>query len=132
VKERVDLYVAHSELFAPQVRACTTVHGKVAVVDLRDEETIYAGNRFMVYALFPECDTSIHIMWGLKKQNTVFAIGKSILDRGSPVDIGAVCLQYGGGGHNAAGTCQIQNDWAEAVKTELIEALSTAPATAAA
>ena len=124
VKERVDLYTAQRDLFVAQVRRCTTLHGKLALIDLRGEETIYAGNRFTVYALFPECDISAHVMWGVRKQNTVFAIGKSILDRGSPVDIGAVCLGYGGGGHCAAGTCQISNDRAEAVRTELIETLS--------
>ena len=86
----------------------------------------------MIYALFPECDISVHVMWGLKQQNTVFAIGKSVLDRGSPIDVGAVCLSYGGGGHHAAGTCQIANDRADAVKQELIEALSRVPVTAAA
>jgi nanoRNase/pAp phosphatase (c-di-AMP/oligoRNAs hydrolase) len=124
VKERVDLYNDHREPFAAQLRRCTTVHGRLALIDLRGEDVIYAGNRFTVYALLPQCDISAHVMWGVKKQNTVFAIGKSILDRGSPVDVGAVCLSYGGGGHNAAGTCQIANDRAEAVKLELISVLS--------
>ena len=124
VKERVDLYMSHRDLFEAQLRRCTTVHGRLALIDLRDEEVIYAGNRFMVYALFPQCDISAHLMWGLRKQNTVFAIGKSILDRRSPVDVGAVCLSYGGGGHEAAGTCQVANDRAEDVKEELIARLS--------
>ncbi|MGD0104541.1 MAG: exopolyphosphatase [Rhodopila sp.] len=132
VKERVDVYVAHSDLFAAQVRRCTAVHGKLALIDLRDEEVIYAGNRFIIYALFPECDISVHVIWGLKKQNTVFAIGKSILDRASPVDVGAVCLGYGGGGHDAAGTCQIPSDQAETVRMELIGVLSRLPSMAAA
>ena len=130
VKERVDVYVAHSDLFAAQVRRCTSVHGKLALLDLRDEDVIYAGNRFMIYALFPACDVSVHLMWGVKKQNTVFAIGKSILDRGSQVDVGAVCLSHGGGGHRAAGTCQIANDEAETVKNELIAVLSGMPSMA--
>lgn len=132
VSERVDLYVAQRELFAAQVRRCTTVHGKLALIDLRGEDVIYAGNRFTIYALFPECNISVHVMWGVRKQNTVFAIGKSILDRGSPIDVGAVCLKYNGGGHRAAGTCQIPNDRAEVVKMELIAGLSGAPATSAA
>ena len=126
VQERVDLYTAHREPFAAQVRRCTVAHGKLALLDLRGEEVIYAGNRFLIYALFPQCDISAHVMWGVRQQNTVFAIGKSILDRGSPADVGAVCLGYGGGGHRAAGTCQVPNDRAEAVKVELIAALSGA------
>ena len=67
-----------------------------------------AGNRYVIYALFPECRVSMHVIWGFKQQNTVFAIGKSIIDRSSPIDIGAICLEYGGG-HKAAGTCQVDN-----------------------
>jgi nanoRNase/pAp phosphatase (c-di-AMP/oligoRNAs hydrolase) len=124
VRERVDLYMQHRELFREQLLRCAEVHGKLVVLDLRDEEIIYAGNRFMIYALFPDCDISVHVMWGLKQQNTVFAIGKSILDRNSPVDVGTVCLGYGGGGHKAAGTCQIRNDGAERVRNDLIAALN--------
>ena len=132
VRERVELYDAHRERFEEQVRRCTSVHGRLALIDLRDEETIFAGNRFMIYALFPRCDVSAHVMWGLKRQNTVFAVGKSILDRGSPVDVGAVCLGYGGGGHRAAGTCQVPNERAEAVRGELIAALNAQALAAAA
>ena len=132
VQERVELYAAHHDLFASQIRRCTTVHGKLALIDLRGEEVIYAGNRFTIYALFPGCDISAHVMWGVKQQNTVFAIGKSILDRSSPIDVGAVCLGYGGGGHRAAGSCQVANDEAETVKAELIATLSATPSRAAA
>ena len=124
VKERVDLYASHRVPFEEQLRRCTTVHGRLALIDLREEDVIYAGNRFLVYALFPECDISAHLIWGLRKQNTVFAIGKSIVDRRSPVDVGAVCLSYGGGGHRAAGTCQVSTDRAEQVRKELIALLS--------
>ena len=131
VRERVELYMAHREAFAAQIHRCTTVHGKMALLDLRDEEVIYGGNRFTIYALYPGCDISVHVMWGLRKQNTVFAIGKSILDRSSPVDVGAVCLSYGGGGHEAAGTCQVENHRAETVKARLIGVLSGTPGGAA-
>ncbi len=90
------------------------------MLDLRAEETIYAGNRFMIYALHPECNISIHVLWGLKKQNTVFATGKSIIDRSSKTNVGEEMLEYGGGGHDAAGTCQIDNDQADAVLADLI------------
>ena len=127
VDERVQLFQSNREQFEDQLRRCTTVHGSLAMLDLREEETIYAGNRFMIYALFPQCDISVHVLWGVRKENTVFAIGKSIIDRGSPVDVGAVCLSYGGGGHEAAGTCQISNERAEWVKLELIPILSPTP-----
>lgn len=124
VRERVDLYEAHKDKAQEQIRRCSTVHGKLVVLDLRNENTIWVTNRFMIYALFPQCNVSIHVIWGLKKQNTVFATGKSILDRSCPVDIGALMLRYGGGGHEAAGTCQIDNDKAETVLAELIRVLA--------
>ena len=68
---------------AEQTLRCATVHGNLVVLDLRDEEVIHPTNRFMIYALFPQCNISIHVLWGCKQQNTVFATGKSILDRSS-------------------------------------------------
>ncbi len=126
VKERVDLYRQHQESFKEQLQRCGKVHGKLVVLDLRKEEIIYAGNRFMIYALYPQCNISMHVMWGVKQQNTVFAIGKSIIDRSSNINVGELCLSYGGGGHEAAGTCQIENDHAEAVMGELISRISAA------
>lgn len=120
VKERVDLYMEHADKAKEQIQRCTTVYKNLAVLDLRNEETIYATNRFMIYALFPQTNISIHLLWGLQKQNTVFATGKSILDRSSKTDIGELMLQYGGGGHHAAGTCQIDNDKAAEVLQILI------------
>jgi nanoRNase/pAp phosphatase (c-di-AMP/oligoRNAs hydrolase) len=125
IKERVDLYRQHESQFRDQVQRCAHVHGDLVVLDLRNEETIFAGNRFMIYALFPQCRISMHVLWGVKQQNTVFAIGKSIVDRSSPVDIGALCLMYGGGGHVAAGTCQVDNARAADVMAELIDKLAS-------
>ncbi|MEE3051649.1 MAG: exopolyphosphatase [Pseudomonadota bacterium] len=107
-----------------QIKRGTTAHGNLAVLDLRDEETIYAGNRFMIYALFPDTNISIHVLWGLNKLNTVFATGKSIINRTSKTNIGDLMLKYGGGGHESAGTCQIENDDAERVLSELIEQIT--------
>ena len=109
VKERAVLYNEQSELFKEQLKRIVKVHGKVAVIDLRNEEIIYAGNRFMVYAMYPETQISVHVAWGFKKQNTAVMIGKSIVNKKSKVDIGELCLSYGGG-HMNAGTCQLDND----------------------
>ncbi|MEI6413152.1 MAG: exopolyphosphatase [Pseudomonadota bacterium] len=126
VRERVDLYIAHEAPLKRQVQRCSTVHNNLVVLDLRNEDIIYAGNRFVIYALYPGCDISIHVLWGVKKQNTVFAVGKSIVDRGNETDIGALMLRYGGGGHRNAGTCQVENDRAEAFLKELIRTLAAA------
>lgn len=120
IKERVELYFEHEPKFKEQLKRCATVHGNLVVLDLRNEETIFAGNRFVIYALFPQCNISIHVLWGLKQQNTVYATGKSIFDRGSNTNVGELMLSYGGGGHQAAGTCQVANDQAEKVLAELV------------
>ena len=125
VKERTDLYFDHEEKFQEQIKRCSTVHGNLVVLDLREEEIIYSGNRFVIYALFPQCNISIHILWGLKKQNTVFATGKSIFDRGSKTNVGELMLKYNGGGHNAAGTCQVPHAENESCLAELISVINT-------
>lgn len=124
VRERYNLYFEQDEQFKDQVERCSKTYENLVVLDLRKEEVIYAGNRFMVYALFPQCNISMHVMWGLKKQNTVFAVGKSIFDRTCKTNVGELMLKYGGGGHENAGTCQIDNDRAEEVLKELIEQIT--------
>jgi nanoRNase/pAp phosphatase (c-di-AMP/oligoRNAs hydrolase) len=124
VKERTDLYFEHEEKFKEQIKRCATVHNNLVVLDLREEEIIYSGNRFVIYALFPQCNISIHVMWGLKKQNTVFATGKSIFDRSAKTNVGELMLKYNGGGHNAAGTCQVPHDQNEACLAELITTIN--------
>lgn len=125
VHERVELYMQQQPKANEQLHNCATVHGNLVLLNLQNEETIWATNRFMIYALYPQCNISIHRMWGLKQQNTVFAVGKSILDRSSNTNVGELCLKYGGGGHIAAGTCQVSNEDADKVERELIEKITS-------
>lgn len=124
VKERVDLYFEQAEKFKQQLQRIAKVYDKVVVLDLRNEEIIYAGNRFMIYALYPETQISVHVAWGFRKQNTAVMIGKSIINKGSEVDIGELCLKYGGGGHHNAGTCQLENDVVDQELPGIIAALN--------
>ena len=124
VKERVDLYFEQAELFTEQLKRIAKMHGKVVVLDLREEEIIHAGNRFMIYALYPEAQISIHVAWGFRKQNTAVMIGKSIINKASKADIGELCLKYGGGGHHNAGTCQLENDEVDEKLPDIIAALN--------
>ena len=125
VKERVDLYFEQAELFTEQLKRIAKVYDKVVVLDLRDEEVIHAGNRFIIYALYPETEISVHVAWGFRKQNTAVMIGKSIVNRNSDFDIGALCLSYGGGGHRNAGTCQLENDEVDTKLPDIIRALNS-------
>jgi nanoRNase/pAp phosphatase (c-di-AMP/oligoRNAs hydrolase) len=124
IKERINVYAEHEPKAREQITRCATVHKNLVVVDLRKEEPVWTTNRFMIYALFPEANISIHVLWGVKKQNTVFAVGKSVLNRTSKTNIGALMLQHGGGGHEAAGTCQVSNAEADAVLGKLVTTIN--------
>jgi nanoRNase/pAp phosphatase (c-di-AMP/oligoRNAs hydrolase) len=124
VKERVDLYREQAAPFKAQLLRCGQVYDNLVVLDLRNEESIWSGNRFLIYALYPQCNISIHQMWGRQKQNVVFATGKSILDRSCTTNVGELMLRYGGGGHHAAGTCQIDTPDADRVRAELVAVIT--------
>ncbi len=121
VIERTDLYFAHEAKARQQIERCSTVHENLIVLDLTGEETIWPANRFLIYAMYPECNISIHKLWGFRRQNTVFATGKSIIDRGCTTNVGELMLRHGGGGHAAAGTCQVETADADRVLSELID-----------
>ncbi len=125
IAERAKLYYEHAEKFMEQLERCGEVRENLIILDLRAEETIWAGNRFMVYAFYPEQNISLHVMWGKEKQNTVFAAGKSISNFTSRTNVGELMLGYGGGGHEAAGTCQVENERSEEVLRELIEKITS-------
>ena len=120
VAERVRRYHEHESKAIDQLRRCAHVQGSTVVLDMRNESVIYAANRFLVYALFPNCTMSLHVMWGREKANTVFALGRSIFNSASTIDIGDLCTRFGGGGHQYAGTCQIGNEWAEQRLAEVL------------
>jgi nanoRNase/pAp phosphatase (c-di-AMP/oligoRNAs hydrolase) len=124
VAERVDLYREQADLFVAQLRRVSRVDGQLVVIDYRGEETIHAGNRFTVYALFPQTTVSVHIIPGRANLNTVLAVGKSIVNRSSSFDIGAAMLAHGGGGHGNAGTCQVEHVQAESVLAEIADAVN--------
>jgi len=124
VVERTDLYKSYEDKFRMQLEDCSIMYNNLIVLDLREEEVIFPGNRFIMYAVNPEINISIHVLNGFQNQNTVFAIGKSIVNRNSNTNIGELCLKYGGGGHHAAGTCQIDNNKAEGILEEIIEKIN--------
>ncbi len=124
VKERVDMYFEQQDLFKQQLEKVHRIDGDVVILHLKDEDPIYTGNRFLIYAMYPETKISVHVMWGLRKQNTVFTIGKSIVNRSSDVNIGEICLEYGGGGHMNAGTCQVPNEDADRLLKEIVDKLN--------
>ncbi|NVJ92310.1 MAG: exopolyphosphatase [Methylocystaceae bacterium] len=120
VKERLHLYTLHEEFFEEQLKRCTTVHNNLVVFDLRGEEKFFAGNRFMIYAIFPQCNISVQVLPEIEPGKCLLATGKSLLDRSSKTDVGHLMLKYGGGGHVQVGTCRIENDQVDQVLAELV------------
>jgi nanoRNase/pAp phosphatase (c-di-AMP/oligoRNAs hydrolase) len=126
VKERTRRYFEQDTLFKEMARANTTIHGNVIVMDLKNQEEIYTGNRFVLYSLYPDQNVSIQVMWGFQRQNIVMACGYSIVNRTCTVDIGSLMLKYGGGGHQKVGTCQVAVEKADEVLEMLIEEMNDA------
>ena len=124
IKERVNLYFKYEEEFKEQLLRCTSVEKNLLIINYKDEEIIYPGNRFLVYALFPEQNISIHVVWGKDKQNVVFSTGKSIINKTSKTNVGELMLKYGGGGHMAAGGCQIDTLKSNLVLSELVSKIN--------
>lgn len=124
VKERVKRYFEQDKLFRDMIEANTTIKGNIILLDLRNQEEIYTGNRFVLYSLYPEQNISIQVIWGFKKQNIVMTCGHSIINRTANTDIGSLMLKYGGGGHKRVGTCQVPIEDAEKILTELVSQMN--------
>jgi nanoRNase/pAp phosphatase (c-di-AMP/oligoRNAs hydrolase) len=120
VKERVDVYFEQNGLFKDMVAKYAKIDGKVIIVDLRGVETIYAGNRFLIYTLFPEQNISLWIVDGRNKANAAITVGYSIINRSAAIDVGSLLLHYGGGGHRQVGTCQVSYEDADRVIAEIV------------
>jgi exopolyphosphatase family protein len=125
VKERLTLYNEQQEKFKEQLKKIARIDGKVLILDYRNEDIIYAGNRFMSYAMYPEIEISINLVKGFKGMNTPIMIGKSIVNRSSNFAIGELCLKYGGGGHKNAGTCQVDNDKADEILEKIVKEINS-------
>ena len=123
VQERVDMYFKQQDLFKEQLSRVSKQIGRCVVVDLRDQDPIYTGNRFFIYTMFPDAYFSIHVAWGFRKQNTAVMIGKSIFKDSPDVDknIAEITLKYGGGGHKNAGTCQLDNDKVDQLLPDILD-----------
>ena len=125
VKERMVRYAEQEAEYKKMILENSKVNGKVLIIDLRNVDEIVTGNRFVEYSLYPDVITSVRIMWGLNKQNTVFAVGHSIINRSSKVNVGSLMLKNGGGGHFQVGTCQVDNERVEQALQEIVTTLNS-------
>ncbi|MCL2095442.1 MAG: exopolyphosphatase [Oscillospiraceae bacterium] len=124
VKERIAKYKEQTEMFKEMIGERSEVYRNAVVTDLRDVSPIYTGNRFMIYAKYPEQNISLWVVDGRNKQNVAIAVGHSILNRTSKTDVGSLMLKYGGGGHRQVGTCQVPYDECDDILKEIIEKIN--------
>jgi len=120
VQERVEVYREQTELFRDMLKQRVKIEGNAALIDLRGVDPIHAGNRFLIYTLFPEQNISIWVVDG-RNDNTVITVGYSIVNRTATLNIGSLMLHYGGGGHDKVGTCQVPHADADRIIAEIIE-----------
>ncbi|MDR0473152.1 MAG: exopolyphosphatase [Treponema sp.] len=122
VKERLAVYFEQAQLFKEMLAKYTKIEGNVIYTDLRGVDPIYAGNRFLMYTLYPAQNISIWVVDGREKVNCIITIGYSIINRTATVDTGNLCLKYGGGGHRQVGTCQVPYEDADRIIGEILAA----------
>lgn len=108
VVERVEVYREQTEKFCKMIQEFTRTEKDVIITDLRGVSPIYTGNRFLIYSLYPEQNISAWIVDGKGGQGCSVAVGYSIMNKTSSIDVGSLMLKYGGGGHKAVGTCQFK------------------------
>jgi len=121
-RERVQLYLANDQKAREFLCKYSVEKGSVLITDTRGAEEIPPSNRFLIYSLFPGTNISIRMIDGRGKEFVAISVGYSILNRTAKVDVGALMLKYGGGGHKKVGTCQVPYDQADRVLNEIIEA----------
>jgi nanoRNase/pAp phosphatase (c-di-AMP/oligoRNAs hydrolase) len=120
IQERVSLYKSHEREFFNMIVNNSRVVEDILITDLRGIEETFVGNRHVPYALYPETNISIRIIDGKNKENTVFSVGYSIINKTAKVDVGKLMAKFNGGGHKKVGTCQVANEDAEKYIDEMI------------
>ncbi len=124
IKERIEYYFESQEDYEEMIKVCSKENNSILIVDLRDETYIKPANRFVKYAMYPDAKFSIQVMWGLRRKNTVLAVGKSIFGKKSDIDLEAILKKYDGISRRNSGSIQIDNDKVEEVLGSLIADLS--------
>lgn len=122
VRERAAVYFDQMSRFNEAAPRHCRVDGNVIVMDLRGVKEIPAGNRFALYSLYPEQNISVTLMDGRAKDSVAIAVGYSVVNRSATIDVGALLLKYGGGGHKQVGSCSAPKKDAERVSAEIISA----------
>jgi oligoribonuclease NrnB/cAMP/cGMP phosphodiesterase (DHH superfamily) len=123
-QERIAVYRQENEKYKTLLHQIVDIEGDAIIIDLRGQQDVPVGNRFMEYTLFPEQNISVRIVDGKNTDVVMISIGHSIINKTSTVDVGALTLKYGGGGHKKVGTCQIQFEDVDSVVKEILQTIN--------
>jgi nanoRNase/pAp phosphatase (c-di-AMP/oligoRNAs hydrolase) len=110
VKRRCQIIESENEHFCQALRNHSRVEGNVVITDFRDLDHTPVGNRFLVYALFPEVNVSARVHWGPNRSFPMLLLGHSIFRRTCKTNVGELASRYGGGGHRGAGSIPLQDE----------------------
>ena len=105
VKDRVERLKKEQSDFTNLLKRNSFQLNNVVITDLREIERLPAGNRFLIYTLFPESNVSLRVHWGPSHNSVIAAVGHSIFNRTCKTSVGELMSRFGGGGHRGAGTC---------------------------
>jgi hypothetical protein len=124
VKRRCHHVVEQNEQYAVHLKANTRLEKHVAITDFRDLEKTPTGNRFLVYALYPESFVHVRIRHEDKKKETVaVSVGHSIFNRHCKVNAGLLLAGFEGGGHCGAASTRFHVSKADEFIPQIIDAL---------
>lgn len=120
VNERVERLRREQMEFTNLLKRNSFQLNNVVITDLREVERLPAGNRFLIYTLFPETNVSLRVHWGPSHISVIAAVGHSIFNRTCKTSVGELMSKYGGGGHRGAGTCVLTLDKAADAIDEIL------------
>jgi nanoRNase/pAp phosphatase (c-di-AMP/oligoRNAs hydrolase) len=122
IQERFELYEQHKYDFIEMCKQNTKVENNVVITDLVDADVIFAGNRFVIHTLYPSANVFLWVTQA-KKGKIMIAVGYSIINKSWEHDIGKIVAEYGGGGLQKVGTCQVDREEYEAIVSEIVTKL---------
>lgn len=123
VKAHVARMARENDAFRQSLMETSKQDGNVVVTDVRGKRSLPTGNRFLIYDLFPSSNVSVRVADGHDGSYVSIQVGRSILNRTCKTNVGALMAQYGGGGHEGAGTCQPPTAECEKTLREIVETL---------
>ena len=124
VERRCKDVVNQNEQYAVHLKANTRLEKHVAITDFRHLDKTPTGNRFLVYALFPEAFVHVRIRYEDKKKETVaVSVGHSIFNSHCNINAGLLLADFGGGGHFGAASTRFHTSKAEEFIPQIIDVL---------